>query len=155
MAGWKRRSKHDGVRPEYWRDGYQTRNDGWQRGTQGWRTSTSRKYNRSYQSSDRDYRGSGWHSNHRYRAGWQNSERQPDGNGYSNNFASQDDEYITVTSRILSLFNKTKEKAKKAHEHTKKAIKRGVSKECDTVKFNNALAFGEYDEAKCKVVEKP
>ena len=139
MLGWKKRSQRDGIRPEYWRNNSQTRNSGWQHGTQGWQ---GRKTNH-------------WSSRPNHETGWQSNERQPDGNGYSNNFASKDDEYKTVTSRVLSLFNKTKEKAKNAHEHTKKAVKRGVSKECDTVKFNNALAFGEYDEARCKVVEKP
>lgn len=135
MAGWKRGSQHDGVRPEYWRS------DGWQQGSQGSQRSGRWQRQRNNQQS--------WQG----QQSWQSQQEKPRrfwnrvNNGYSNYFADEENEYKTLTSRILEKFNKTKTKVRKA-------TKRGVSRECKEVKYSNTLAFGEYQEATCKVVTK-
>ena len=140
-------SWQSGVNPNAWRNGSQ---NGWHNGTQGNQVSrreerrrgrmdsrSDREYNQRYdQGYDQGYtqsRNRGWNSVH---------------NGYDNYYANEEMEHKTLTSAILAGLNKVTTKMKPA-------AKKGVAQECKEVKYNNCLAFGAYEEAECKVVEKP
>lgn len=136
-------SWQSGVNPNAWRNGSQ---NGWHNGTQGNQVSRreerrrGRVNSRNGQGYDQGYdqgyaqsRNRGWNRVH---------------NGYDNYYANEEMEHKTLTSAILAGLNKVTTKMKPA-------AKKGVAQECKEVKYNNCLAFGAYEEAECKVVEKP
>ena len=147
-------SSQSGVNPNAWRNGSQ---NGWHNGTQGNQVSRREERRRGREAerqrivnsrSDWEYGG---RDGQGYDQGYTQSRNRGWNrvhNGYDNYYANEEMEHKTLTSAILAGLNKVTTKMKPA-------AKKGVAQECKEVKYNNCLAFGDYEEAECKVVEKP